>query len=195
MDAYDFDGTIYDGDSSVDFTLFCLRRRPACLLSVPRMAASAALYALGRVDKTRMKEGLFSYLRRARVDDALLGEFWDAHLRKVKAFYLERRRDDDLVISASPEFLLAPACARLGVRPPIASRVDRATGRFDGPNCRGPEQVRRLREALPGARVGAFFSDSASDAPMAQVAERAWAVSGDRVFPWPESWSAAPRRS
>ncbi len=29
IDVYDFDGTIYDGDSTVDFTRFCLRRHPA----------------------------------------------------------------------------------------------------------------------------------------------------------------------
>ena len=28
IDVYDFDGTIYDGDSTVDFTRFCLRRHP-----------------------------------------------------------------------------------------------------------------------------------------------------------------------
>ena len=27
IDVYDFDGTLYDGDSTVDFVLFCLRRR------------------------------------------------------------------------------------------------------------------------------------------------------------------------
>lgn len=188
MNVYDFDGTIYDGDSSVDFTLFCLRRRPACLLCAPRMAAAVALRALGRAGRTRMKEGLFSYLRRARVDDALLGEFWDAHMGRVKGLYLARRRPDDLVISASPEFLLAPCCARLGIRPPIASRVDPATGRFDGPNCRGAEKVRRLLEAEPGARVDEFFSDSAADAPLAAMARAAWAVRGDEVVPWPEGW-------
>lgn len=188
MNVYDFDGTIYDGDSSVDFTLFCLRRRPACLARVPRMAASVALYALGRIDKTRMKEGLFSYLARARANDALLEEFWDSHERKVKGLYLERRRPDDLVVSASPEFLLRPVCARLGILPPVGSRVDRATGRFDGPNCRGAEKVRRLLEAYPGARVEEFFSDGASDAPLASLASRAWAVRGDDVLPWPEGW-------
>lgn len=31
IDVYDFDGTIYDGDSTVDFTRFCLRRHPGVL--------------------------------------------------------------------------------------------------------------------------------------------------------------------
>ena len=36
IDVYDFDGTIYDGDSTVDFTRFCLRRHPAVLAGLPR---------------------------------------------------------------------------------------------------------------------------------------------------------------
>ena len=35
IDVYDFDGTIYDGDSTVDFTRFCLRRHPAVLAGLP----------------------------------------------------------------------------------------------------------------------------------------------------------------
>ena len=28
IDVYDFDGTIYDGDSTVDLVKFCIRRHP-----------------------------------------------------------------------------------------------------------------------------------------------------------------------
>ena len=41
IDVYDFDGTIYDGDSTVDFTRFCLRRHPAVLAGLKRAAADS----------------------------------------------------------------------------------------------------------------------------------------------------------
>lgn len=191
MNVYDFDKTVYDGDSSVDFTLFCLRRRPACLLSLPRMALAAARYACRAIDKTRMKEGLFSYVRRAQVDDGLLDEFWASHIDRIKPFYLAQKRADDLVISASPEFLLRPACERLGIREPIGSRVSQATGRFDGKNCRGEEKTRRLDELFPDARIEEFYSDSLSDAPLAARAQRAWLVDGSRLEHWPTDGSRA----
>ncbi len=31
MNVYDFDGTIYSGDSTIDFYLFCLRKQPEIL--------------------------------------------------------------------------------------------------------------------------------------------------------------------
>ena len=41
IDVYDFDGTLYDGDSTADYVLFCLRRHPALLLSLPAVARQA----------------------------------------------------------------------------------------------------------------------------------------------------------
>ena len=38
IDVYDFDGTIYDGDSTVDFWLYCLRRKPSLLRFLPHQA-------------------------------------------------------------------------------------------------------------------------------------------------------------
>ena len=43
IDVYDFDGTIYDGDSTVDFTRFCLRRHPAVLAGLPRVIGPSVL--------------------------------------------------------------------------------------------------------------------------------------------------------
>ena len=45
IDVYDFDGTIYDGDSTADFVLFSLRRHPGVLLGLPRVAAAAPVAA------------------------------------------------------------------------------------------------------------------------------------------------------
>ena len=35
MNVYDFDGTIYDGDSTLDFWYFCLKKHPQILLYLP----------------------------------------------------------------------------------------------------------------------------------------------------------------
>lgn len=184
MNVFDFDNTIYEGDSSVDFFLFCLRRHPSMALDAPGMLAAAVAYKAGRITKTRMKERFFSFLGRHEATAAVLDEFWDAHVDNVKGFYLRMRRDDDVVVSASPEFLLKPVCARLGIRPPIASRVSPSSGRFDGENCWGPEKVGRFRAVYPDAHVEAFYSDSRSDAPLAALADQAWLVRGPSLERW-----------
>ena len=106
--------------------------------------------------------------------DAWAEDFWRTHERRFRPWYLAQKQPDDLVVSASPEFLLAPACRRLGIRPPIASRVDARTGRYTGLNCKGAEKVSRFREQYPDAEIGQFYSDSRSDAPLAHLARRAF---------------------
>ena len=117
---------------------------------------------------------------------ARVAAFWAAHRRKIKPWYLDARRPDDVVISASPEFLLAPMCRELGIGTLMASRVDAHTGAYDGENCHGAEKVRRFYEAYPANSVEKFYSDALSDAPMAEIAGEAFVVQGDARIPWAE---------
>jgi HAD superfamily phosphoserine phosphatase-like hydrolase len=184
VNAYDFDNTIFRGDSTARFLAFLLRRRPALARYVFVWAAAAAKYALRLTDKTRMKQKIYSVFARVDDMDALVAEFWKKNAPRVKDFYLEKRRGDDIVISASPEFLLRDICADLGVGLLIASRVDPQTGGYDGLNCHGKEKVRRLREIDPDVEIGEFYSDSHSDEPMARIARKAFLVKGDKILDW-----------
>ena len=126
---------------------------------------------------------MLSFLSRVDVDREL-ERFWNKNLRRVKPFYREKHREDDVVISASPEFLIRPACAKLGIRHVLGSPVDRRTGRFSGPNCHGAEKVRRFYAAFPGGKIDEFYSDSYSDQPLADLAKRAFLVRGEAVLAW-----------
>ena len=62
--------------------------------------------------------------------------------------------------------------------------MDSRTGRIQGENCWGPEKVERLRQVYPQFHMSEFYSDSRSDTPLAQVADRAFLVKGDELLPW-----------
>ncbi len=116
--------------------------------------------------------------------DAAVAAFWEKNFRRVKTWYFQTHRDDDVVISASPEFLIRPACERLNIRYVLGSPVDKRTGRFFGKNCHGAEKVRRFREIWPDAQIDEFYSDSYSDSPLAELARKAWLVKGDQRLEW-----------
>ncbi|HIV68994.1 MAG TPA: HAD-IB family phosphatase [Candidatus Butyricicoccus stercorigallinarum] len=194
MNVYDFDQTIYRGDSTVDFYFYCLRRRPRMLRRVPGAIGGFALYGAKRWDKTRAKQQMYRFLTEIGDTEQLVREFWRTHIRNIKPWYIEKtRRADDVVISASPEFLLRPACEQLGIRHLMASRVDAHTGRYTGVNCWGEEKVRRFREVFGDARIETFYSDSLSDTPLAREAQTAWIVRGDALIPWAE-WEKKKHR-
>ncbi len=173
MNVYDFDKTIYPTDSTVGFYRWCLRRYPACRRTLPWTVW--ALFCMGAhlQTKTRAKQTFFRFLRHVPPEAPEL--FWDEHIQNICPWYLAQRKPDDLVISASPEFLLAPAARRLGFAL-IASPVEQATGRYLGENCHGAEKCRRYRESYGAAPVDGFWSDSRSDAPMASIAAHAHLV-------------------
>ena len=60
VDVYDFDGTIYDGDSTVDYVRFCLRRHPRMLCALPRLALAGLRLATRRIGLTAVS---YTHLR------------------------------------------------------------------------------------------------------------------------------------
>jgi len=184
MNVYDFDGTIYDGDSTLDFYFFCLKKRKKILLALPAQSMGSLLYTLGLIDKTAFKEYFYRFLCELKDTGRLTNEFWKINAAKIKTWYLRCQKQDDIIISASPEFLLKPVCRQLGIKSLIASRVNPNTGRCEGPNCRGEEKVRRFAAAFSGAHIDAFYSDSLSDRPMAKLAQKSFLVKGNKIFPW-----------
>ncbi|MBE7040363.1 MAG: haloacid dehalogenase-like hydrolase [Ruminococcaceae bacterium] len=185
MNSYDFDKTIYKNDSSTDFYLYCLRQYKKIFLRLPRQLwAFLRHYVLHTITKTQMKEIFYEYFQDIPDMDKALTDFWAKNIYKVKDFYKAQQKEDDVIISASPEFFLKPACNMLGIRHLIASPVDAKTGKHRGENCHGKEKVRRFRALFPDASVEEFYSDSYSDTPMAELAEKAYLVKGDTITDW-----------
>lgn len=187
MNVYDFDKTIYCRDSTVDFYFYCIRRQPGLLLYLPRQLAAFISYGLHRIDKTQMKERFYCFLQGIRDAEAYVDAFWTSHADGIMAWYRKKQQPDDIVISASPQFLLAPICARLGIRHLLASRVDIKTGHYTGKNCHGEEKVRRFMQQFGNMPIDSFYSDSQSDTPLASLACHSYLVQNGSISPWPEA--------
>ena len=182
--VYDFDNTIYRGDSSYDFFRHCAVKYPRVLGSAACALPWFLGMLLGVTDKTCTKERFYRYLRHVPEVAEEVERFWLDHDKKLKDWYFAQKREDDLIISASPEFLLEPLMNRLGLAL-IASRVVPETGVYEGLNCHGEEKVRRMREAEPETQIDGFYSDSKSDTPLAKLARNAFMVTGDEISAFP----------
>lgn len=184
MNVYDFDNTIYRGDSTVDLVFWCIRKRPSCISTLPKTALYGVLYGLRIKDKLTFKKTLYRLFAAIDDMDAVTDEFVRTHLYKIKPWYKAQQKEDDTVISASPEFLIRRFCEAIGIKHVMASRVDIHTGAYDGLNCHGEEKVRRYREVFGDAPIDEFYSDSYSDTPLAKLAAKAYLVKGDKRLPW-----------
>lgn len=188
MNVYDFDKTIYAGDCTVDFYFYVLKKHPGILRFLPVQLTGALSYAFGKRDKTKLKEAFFCFLQ--AVDARTLAqEYWKENLDGICPWYRSQQQKDDVIISASPRFLLEPVCESLGIKHLLASETDPHTGKFTGENCYGPEKVRRFQQAFPEGKIDQFYSDSVSDLPLARLSQKAFRV----IHGKPQLWKPLPQ--
>ena len=185
MNVYDFDNTIYDGDSTAGFYKFCLKRHKKIILLSPCLLCSFVKYYVFKIgSKTQLKESMYRFLRYCDIDKDVK-DFWEQNIHNFKDFYLKQKAYDDVIISASPRFLLEPICNHLDIKTLIASEVDCKNGKYTGVNCHGEEKVRRFYSVFDSeTKVNEFYSDSYSDEPMAKIAKKAFMVKKDKINNW-----------
>lgn len=180
---YDFDHTIYDGDASFDFIVYCLLRFPKTWRFLPLQLIAIIRYVFGTYNRKQVKQAAFAIMRVLPDPERLAETFWNTHQHKIKPWYLRQKQTTDLIVSASPEFLLKPIAQYLGILPPIATRMNIHTGKISGENCRAQEKVKRLQAYDPSITIASCYSDSASDAPLLRLAEHAYMVKGHTIVP------------
>ena len=141
MNVYDFDNTIYNGDSSADFCIFILKKYPRMIASyLLRLIPSFILYLFRIKTKEEFKETAFSFIKDIDVENEV-DEFWNKNRNRIKKWYLDIQQEDDVIISASPEFLLKNICDRLNIKNLLCSRINVETGKYEGKNCKSKEKV------------------------------------------------------
>jgi len=183
MNVYDFDKTIYDGDSTTDFSLFVLSRRPWMFYHLFAVAYSAAYSAVTKDNKEYFKKVLYRYLKHVDDIDKEVELFWNRNEKKIKSWYLEQRKDDDVVASASSYFLLNPLAKKYGFNL-IASDVDKKTGKLLSLNNECEIKAKTFLKKYPNAIVDEFYSDSDHDLALAKLAIKAYKVKGNKITEW-----------
>ncbi len=183
MNVYDFDDTVFDGDSTTIFCFYAIAKRPYILVFSPIQGLAWFLNKLHVISIGTMKRMFLMYLITVDTENLVKG-FWKRNFKYMKKWYLESKRDDDVIITAAPRFLIEPLCKKIGVKNLIATEISPKTGHFMSKNCRGEEKVRRFKEKFGDAQIEKFFSDSKIDTPMAKLADEAYLVKGNELQKW-----------
>ena len=104
MIVYDFDKTIFLGESSTAFYRFCVPRHPLILLWLP----VAGIFGLGKLlhlcDTRRWKEAFHGYLRLVPDAENLVEKFWDRNQDRIAPWLPEKLKYGGLVISLDNVF-------------------------------------------------------------------------------------------
>ena len=184
MNVYDFDNTIYDGESCLDFFFWYIKKYPHLLKLTPRVIYAFAKYKLGKVTVAQALRDyapeVESFYRTIPDFAADCREFWDGHMRKIKPFYSSLHREDDLVISASPEGSIGEICSRLGIKNYIASVITEDGIITD--LCMRSHKIDMFFERYPEGKIDKFYTDSLkNDKPLIDISREAYLVKGNKI--------------
>lgn len=198
MAAFDFDGTMIRGDSLLPFLgLVAGRARLGRALAAmgPRIACALA----GMGDRDAAKEAFVGRVLGGQPEADVVEaghRYADALVPRLRPDVLalvdwHRRQGHRLVIvSASLAVYLQPLAPRCGFDHALCTALEvgddgRLTGRFDGPNVRGPEKAAQLAAWMTGETGPIWaYGDSAGDHHLLSAATHALRVRRRAIEPW-----------
>lgn len=181
MNIYDFDNTIYNGDTNKDLIKYAFKKHPLLVIKSLRKAKRLRKdLKRNLVTFENIKEAMLSFIFEIENYPSFINSFVDSHMNKIKPWYMAKKTENDVIISASYDLWINLFAKRLGVKVVIATKVD-SNGKIIGMNCKGEEKVRRLREILPEARVATAYGDSETDKYILDIASAAFVVEGHKL--------------
>ena len=184
MNVYDFDNTIYDGESAFHLFKFFLKKDKKLIRFMPAVVTAFTKYKLGKLS---VEEALNNYAQRA-LDYYVanphfrncMEEFWDKHEKNIKPFYERVRRDNDLILSCSPEISLSEICKRLNVKNYIGTAIDEEKGKIER-LCLRENKVKAFFEKYPNAQIDDLYTDSFNDKPLMDISKNVYLVKGNKI--------------
>lgn len=195
--VYDFDKTIYSGETSTDFMVFFLKRNPKYIFRLYLLIPSIIYF---KFNLKKSKEFFFAILKNIEIDflKKEIEAFWVENKSKIynwvyNEIIINKKKSEKLVlISATPEIFLENISKDLGFDILIGTKFENNNKYFSnnivGKNCKGEEKVSRLKKILYDFNILSFYSDSISDKPLFDLAKRKISViKGEKIEGLPKN--------
>jgi phosphoserine phosphatase len=184
MNLWDFDNTIYDGESILDFSLFCLKKKKSLIRYFPAIFYTLIMYKMGfmSVDKLMKAASKITsaFIKYQEDFDELAKEFWDKNEKKLKPALVSKLGKNDIITTFSPEFVIKAILPKLNAKEAICSDFDTKTGQLKFANF-GKNKVISFKKKYPNIKIINFYTDSKADAPLMELSENVFWVKRNKV--------------
>lgn len=176
MNVYDFDKTICQDDTETDFFFYELKHRPINWLLILFYLIIQLIYKLKIIDEKTWRHHLYLTLKFIKNIDQEVIVFWKQRKHKVLDWYKKVQKEDDVIISATPRFLIEPILIALNIKHYIVSEFDLNKRSFIGEINAGEEKLIRFNRAYPNDTIDNFYTDSMRDLPLLLKAKNGFIV-------------------
>lgn len=192
MNVYDFDKTIFVGDTEDRFFDFMFKQKGFRHFK-PIWHFYNTLNKLGLMRKTRSRELQYGFLKKVDDLDAQIKAYWDEMEQYMMPWYDTVKQPDDVIASGTPRFILEPIVKKLGIGGLVATEMDTKTGKIDGDFAIGEYKVVNFKKQYGLDCIDKFYSDAWSDHYLAEYAKQAYIVHEDQTCSdWNEWFAAHP---
>lgn len=179
MQAFDFDNTIYKGESSFDFALYVVRHEVRLLKYLPVILKVLILYKSEHLSVDEYMELLNKYVgifmeNKERIIELVDG-FWQTHERKLYLNMLEKIHFNDVIITTAPDFLMKGIKKRLKTRNILCTKTDLKKGVLVYLNFH-ENKVKAFKKKYPKKTIKNFYTDSYNDAPFMDFSKNVYLV-------------------
>ncbi len=186
---FDFDGTLYTYDSVLSFCLFYYQKKPWRLWRLFIQVVAWVAWKLNLIDTRTFKTRFICFIARdsAKEIERMATQFWNntSSFNQELLIALKTCKENmilPVVVSASPDLFIIPACNKLGIKEVIATTLNITEHGYSlGTNCRGEEKIKRLRHVFPTQTLGFAYSDNIDDIALLQLAENGFLIKNGKI--------------
>lgn len=185
MNVYDFDNTIYNGESSIDFFLYVLSKNIKLTKYLPITGYALLLYKQGLLSIEKIQEVANRYteilIKHENIANDLVTEFWKKNSCKLKKEFISNITNNDIIITASPRVLIDGIKNKINTKNIICSELNMKTGKLEC-LCMGENKRKLLNLYYPNITIDNFYTDSIkNDSSLIELANNTYLVKGNKT--------------
>ena len=184
MKVFDFDNTIYLGESSVDFIMLMMKYNKRIIFHLPRIFITLIKYKMCLINKDKLEALINKYLKLMIVEKGtilnLVDDFWQTHENNLNPDMLKLINKEDVIITAGPNFLINGIKDKLKTKNIISTEVDLDKMEITNFNF-GSAKVESYKSKYNNKEIEAFYTDLYHDKPLMDLAKKAYLVKKGKI--------------
>ena len=179
MQVFDFDNTIYHGESTFDFAMFIIRRKKSLLKYAPGIMRLLIKYKRCKMNAVEFQNELEKFtgpfLQNKEFIKKSVQDFWQKNRKKLNPNMLAKIKKEDVILTCSPSFLIKEIESDLNTPNIVATEIDIEKGKIYFLNF-GKNKVKVFQEKFPKKKIQTVYTDSYNDKALMDVAKNAFLV-------------------
>ena len=179
MQVFDFDNTIYHGESTFDFAMFIIKRKKSLLKCAPGITLLLIKYKRCKMNalefQTELEKFTGPFLQNKEFIKKSVQDFWQKNRKKLDQNIIKKIKKNDAILTWSPSFLIKEKENDLNTKNIVATEIDIDEGKIHFLNF-GKNKVKIFQEKFPKKKIQTVYTDSYNDKALMDVAKNVYLV-------------------